>query len=286
MQLAIQGSNAYAYTGGKAFNPALPTAVFIHGAQNDHSVWALQTRYFAHHGFSVLAVDLPGHGRSDGPALQDVEGMADWLNALLDATGVNKAFLIGHSMGSLIALEAASRQPARIAGIALVGTAYPMKVSTALLDAARDREPAAIDMVNIWSHSTIAQKPSAPGPGFYVPGGSRRLMQRVTQRNPAQVFFTDFSACNAYANGEQAAAALGALGCAALFLLGQKDMMTPAKAAASLMAQLPKSQLVKVEASGHALMAEQPDQVLDALFRFASSTLRATAPAQAPEVAK
>ncbi len=277
MQLGIQGHDAYAYTGGKAFDASLPTAVFIHGAQNDHSVWALQTRYFAHHGFSVLAVDLPGHGRSDGPALTSVEAMADWLNALLDAAGVNQAILIGHSMGSLIALEAAARdasqQRARIAGVALVGTAYPMKVSTALLDAAREREPAAIDMVNIWSHSSIAQKPSAPGPGFYVPGGSRRLMQRISQRNPAQVFFTDFSACNAYANGEQAAATLAKAGCAALFLLGQKDVMTPARAAASLQAQLPHAQVVKLADCGHALMAEQPDQVLDALFRFANAAL-------------
>ncbi len=274
MQLTLNGNTSYAYTGGKAFDPALPTAVFIHGAQNDHSVWGLQTRYFAHHGYSVLAVDLPGHGRSSGPALPSVEAMADWLNTLLDVAGVQKAILIGHSMGSLIALEAASRQPQRVAGIALVGTAYPMKVSTALLDAAREREPAAIDMVNIWSHSSIAQKPSAPGPGFYVPGGSRRLMQRMSQRNPAHLFFNDFSACNAYANGEQAAALLAAHGCAALFLLGLKDMMTPAKAAASLQAQLPRSQVLKLEACGHALMAEQPDQVIDALFTFAGSALR------------
>ncbi len=277
MQLNINKHTAYAYTGGKNFDPNLPTVVFIHGAQNDHSVWGLQTRYFAHHGYSVLAVDLPGHGRSDGPALDSVEAMADWLNALLDAAGVRNVILIGHSMGSLIALEAASRQAKRVAGVALVGTAYPMKVSTALLDAARDREPAAIDMVNIWSHSSIAQKPSAPGPGFYVPGGSRRLMQRVSQRNPGKVFFTDFSACNAYANGEQAAASLAAQGCAALFLLGLKDMMTPAKAAATLQAQLPQAQVVKLEACGHALMAEQPDRVLDALFAFAGSALRTAA---------
>jgi pimeloyl-ACP methyl ester carboxylesterase len=277
MQLSVNNYTAYAYTGGKTFDPALPTAIFIHGAQNDHSVWGLQTRYFTHHGFSVLAVDLPGHGRSDGPALQSVEAMAEWLNALLDATGVQKAILIGHSMGSLIALEGASRQPKRIAGVALVGTAYPMKVSTALLDAARDREPAAIDMVNIWSHSSIAQKPSAPGPGFYVPGGSRRLMQRVSQRSSEKVFFTDFWACNAYANGEQAAESLAVQGCAALFLLGLKDMMTPAKAAATLVAQLPQSQVVKLEACGHALMAEQPDRVLDALFAFAGSALRTAA---------
>ncbi len=267
MELDIHGQRAYAYTGGKPFDAALPTAVFIHGAQNDHSVWILQTRYFAHHGFSVLAVDLPGHGRSGGSPLASVEEMADWLNALLDEAGVTKAILIGHSMGSLIALEAASRSPSRVQGVALVGTAYPMKVSPALLETSRDREQVAIDWVNLWSHSTIAQKPSAPGPGFWVHGGSQRLMQRIAARNPAKVFFTDFSACNDYANGERAAASLD---CPALFLLGRKDIMTPAKAAATLSSTMKNARTVMLQNCGHALMAEQPDQVLDALFAFAS----------------
>jgi pimeloyl-ACP methyl ester carboxylesterase len=271
MIITINSQPAYAYTGGKPFNAQLPTAVFIHGAQNDHSVWALQTRYFAHHGFSVLAVDLPGHGRSKGQPLTTVEAMADWLNDLLQSVGVQRAVLIGHSMGSLIALETARRAKECVAGVALVGTAYPMKVSPLLLEASEHREQAAIDMVNIWSHSSIAQKPSAPGPGFYVPSGSRRLMQHVAKNNTANVFFTDFSACNAYANGEAAAQALH---CPALFLLGRKDMMTPPKAASTLLAALPESTRVIVDGSGHALMAEQPDQVLDALFEFAKGSLK------------
>lgn len=265
MRAIVNGHAAYAYTGGKPFNPDLPTAVFIHGAQNDHSVWALQSRYFAHHGFSVLAVDLPGHGRSEGAPLESVEALSDWLCALLDAAGVHKSILIGHSMGSLIALETAARAPATAMAVALVGTAYPMKVSPALLEAARDHEQQAIDMVNIWSHFGIAPKPSAPGPGFYVQGGSRRLMQHIARGNPAKVFYTDFSACNAYERGEQAA---GALQCPALFVLGKKDMMTPAKAATTLINQCPSAEVVQIDACGHALMAEQPDQVLEALFRF------------------
>jgi len=271
MIITINSQPAYAYTGGKVFNAQLSTAVFIHGAQNDHSVWALQTRYFAHHGFSVLAVDLPGHGRSKGQPLTTVEAMADWLTTLLQSIGVKRAVLIGHSMGSLIALETAKRAKECVAGVALVGTAYPMKVSPLLLEASEHREQAAIDMVNIWSHSSIAQKPSAPGPGFYVPSGSRRLMQHVAKNNTAKVFFTDFSACNAYANGEAAAKSLH---CPALFLLGRKDMMTPLKAASTLMSALPESKIVMIESSGHALMAEQPDQVLDALFEFAKVSLK------------
>ncbi|MFC5510293.1 alpha/beta fold hydrolase [Massilia jejuensis] len=267
MTLDIQGEPAYCYTGGKPFDAALPAVVFIHGAQNDHSVWGLQSRWFAHHGYGVLAVDLPGHGRSGGPALGTVEQMADWLLAVLDAAGVRKALLVGHSMGSLVALEAARRAPQKVRALAMLGTTYPMKVSDALLASARDDEGAAIDMVNIWSHSTIAPKPASPGPGFSVMGGARRLMQRMSAINPDRLFYNDFSACNAYANGEAAAQAVR---CPVLFIFGSKDMMTPARSTRTLTGAIAHGKVVQVDA-GHALMSEQPDAVLDALDAFALS---------------
>ena len=265
MLLKIDDHDAYCYTGGKKFDPILPTVVFIHGAQNDHSVWILQTRYFAHHGFSVLAVDLPGHGRSKGVALTSVESMAEWILRLLDAAGAQQAYLVGHSMGSLIALEAASKAPGRIDKLALLGTAYPMKVSNALLDAALNDEPAAIDMVNIWSHSSIAQKPSFPGPGFYAMGGGRRLMQHVSRHSTEKIFHIDFTACHTYANGEAAAQSVS---CPTLFLTGKRDVMTPPKATATLTRAIPHARLVQLEQCGHALMAEQPDAVLENLVAF------------------
>lgn len=256
---------AYCYTGGRPFDPALPTVVFIHGAQNDHTVWALQSRYFAHHGFGVLAVDLPGHGRSAGPALSSVEAMADWLLALLAGAGVGPAILVGHSMGSLIALEAVHRAPARVRALALVGTTYPMKVADALLETARTNEPAAIDMVNIWSHAATTHQPSAPAPGFSVLGGARRLMQRMSALNPDQLFYTDFRACNSYANGEQAAQSVR---CPVLFLLANKDAMTPPRSTQLLTSAIAHGKTVRVDC-GHQMMAEQPDAVLDALLAFA-----------------
>ena len=268
MLFTIENTRAYCYTGGKSFNPSQPTAVFIHGAQNDHSVWALQTRYFAHHGWNVLAVDLPGHGRSLGAAKTSVEALARWILAVLDAAGAAKALLIGHSMGSLIALETAYLAPERVSHLAMLGSTYPMKVSPALLETALNDEQAAIDMVNIWSHSSIAQKPSFPGPGFYAMGGARRLKQRIAALNPEHVFHTDFFACNAYANGEIAAASVH---CPALFIFGARDMMTPPKSTRLLTAAIAHGTVVQVD-SGHELMAEQPDAVLDALFAFAQST--------------
>ncbi|MDL2355143.1 MAG: alpha/beta hydrolase [Pseudomonadota bacterium] len=267
MILDVEGCQAYCYTGGKQFDPARPTVVFIHGAQNDHSVWILQTRYFAHHGFNVLAVDLPGHGRSKGAAKTSVEAMATWLLAVLDAAGVERAMLVGHSMGSLIALAASQLAPQRVSKLAMLGTTYPMKVSDALLETSRSNEPSAIDMVNIWSHSMLAQNPLCPLAGVSAMGASRRLMQRMSAINPAQLFHTDFSACNAYAGGDAAARALA---CPALFIFGSKDMMTPARSTKMLTAAVPHGKIVQVDA-GHALMVEQPGAVLDALFAFATA---------------
>lgn len=267
MMLDVHGKPAYCYTGGKAFDPRLPAIVLVHGAQNDHSVWGLQSRYLAHHGYAVLVPDLPGHGRSGGPALRSVEALADWLLALLDAAGVGRALLAGHSMGSLVALEAGARAPGRVTGLALLGTTWPMKVSDALLASALHDEAAAIDMVNLFSHSTLAAKPSAPGPGFSVMGGARRLMQRMSARNPDQLFHTDFSACNDYAGGEAAARALD---CPVLFVFGNKDVMTPPRSAKLLTGAVKHGRIVTVEA-GHSLMTEAPDAVLDALAGFAAS---------------
>jgi pimeloyl-ACP methyl ester carboxylesterase len=261
MELTVKGKRAYAYTGGKNFDPALPSVVFCHGAQSDHSVWILQSRYLAHHGYGVLAPDLPGHGRSEGPALARVEDHADWIAAVLDAAGTKQASVVGHSMGSLVALECAARHAARVAKIALLATAYPMKVSAELLDATRDNEPVAQDMVNIWSHLAYAQYPSNPGPGFWVIGENLRLMQR---QKPG-VMHIDFSACNAYRGGAEAAAKIE---CPALFLIARRDVMTAARSAQAFAQTVKGARIVMIDGSGHNMMGEQPDEVLDALVEF------------------
>ena len=274
MLLDIQSRQTYAYTGGKAFTGAAPAIVFLHGAQHDHSVWILQSRYLAHHGFAVMALDLPGHGRSEGPALGSVEALADWVAAVLRSAQAGPAVLCGHSMGSLIALQCAATYPSLVAGVALVGAAAPMKVSDALLEAARDDEDRAFDMINAWSHATINSRPGCPGPGFSIFMQNRRLMERQSRG----VLLSDFTACNAYQGAFEAAAALS---CPALFLLGASDLMTPPKAARALIkavtdsaaaSGLPAPDVVEVPGAGHALMSERPDAVLAALRKFLART--------------
>jgi pimeloyl-ACP methyl ester carboxylesterase len=261
MELTVQGRKAYAYTGGRTFDPALPCVVFIHGASNDHSGWNLLARWFAHHGHGVLAVDLPGHLRSEGPPLASVESLADWVLALVDAAGVHKIALVGHSMGSLIALEAASRAPERIVHLAMLGTAYPMKVADALLATAQASPQRAMAMVNAWSIATLASKPGFPGPGTWLHGGSMALMQRVQKGAPGiNLFHLDFSVCNRYAGGSRAAARVRA---PVTLVLGRHDQMTPPRAAREIAAAL-RAKVVTVS-SGHHLMSEAPDAVLNAL---------------------
>ena len=265
MLIPVQGADLYAYTGGKAFDAAKPTVVFIHGVLCDHSVWALQSRYLANHGWNEMAIDLPGHGRSGGKPPESVEEAADAVLALLKAVGVDQAALVGHSFGSLIALEAAARAPAQVSHLAMVGTAYPMKVSPALMDSAVNAPEKAIAMVNTFSHSTLCPPPSALGPGTWLYGGSRALMRRMLASNAeTNVFYTGFKACNDYASGEQAMAAVH---CPTLFLVGRHDQMTPPKAAKALAAHARLAKIVEVNA-GHALMTEAPDEVLFALRDF------------------
>lgn len=264
MKLDLRGHAVYAYTGGKNFDAALPCIVFVHGALHDHSVWTLLARWFAHHGHAVLAPDLPGHGHSAGRPLASVEDHADWLLALLDAAGVRRAALVGHSMGSLIALAAAAQAPDRVSVLGLLATAYPMKVSDTLMDTARAQPLKAIDMVNSFSISTSAAKPSYPGPGMWLHGSNRALMRRMQALAQdtlgLNLFAHDFGVCDRYAGGLQAAARVR---CPVTMILGTRDQMTSPKATREIAAAL-KAEVVMLD-SGHNLMAEVPDAVLRAL---------------------
>ena len=261
MELPVNGSTVYAYTGARPLAATQRTLVFVHGAANDHSVWAWQSRYFAHHGFNVLAVDLPGHGRSGGEALSSVEAIADWIASLLDAAKVERAALAGHSLGSLAALEAAARHSTRVERIALLGPAVPMTVSDELQDAAGRNEHLAYELINGWSFSAGRQLGGNAVPGMWMTGNAMRLMER-TRPN---VLATDLKACHAYANGLAAAAATT---CPVLAITGARDIMAPPRNAQALLLALKEPRVVALAHSGHALMAEEPDAVLDALRAF------------------
>lgn len=263
MELGRDGRTVFAATGGAAFEPKGPVVVFLHGAGMDHSVWTLQARYFAHHGRSVLALDLPGHGRSHGPQPASIEAYADWLALLIAAAGVERAALVGHSMGALIALETAARTPERVRALALLGVAAPMPVHPELLAAAERGDPAAIELITAWAYGKPAHLGGHKAPGLWMLGGGRRLLER----SRAGVLANDLRACDAY-GGALAAAARVSASTPFLFLLGALDRMTPPKGAEPLLAAVRGAKSVTLQAAGHMMMVEAPDATLAALRDF------------------
>jgi pimeloyl-ACP methyl ester carboxylesterase len=260
MRLELSGHTVYAYTGTKPIVAGQRSVMFIHGAANDHSVWQLQSRYFAYHGFNVLAVDLPAHGRSAGEPL-GVAAASRWLVGLIEASGMRRVALVGHSMGSLIALEAAAQLRERASALVMVGAGYPMKVSPKLLALCQRDALAAIDLVNALSNSTHAAKPSHPGPGFSIHSGNRALLRRMQNgHRGGNLFLADFAACDAYAGFEAAAPQVT---CPVTLVLGARDQMTPPASASPIVAAL--APRVVTLPTGHNLMAEAPDGVLGAI---------------------
>src|ERR1700687_2794559 len=258
MQLSVSGIDTFIATGGREFEASQPTIVLLHGAGFDHTTWALHSRWFAHHGYGVLAPDLPGHGRSIGAPLPTIADMSDWSAALLDAAGAAKAKLVGHSMGSLIALETAARHPAKVSALGLIGTAATMTVGPDLLKAAEANDRTAIDMVSIWGLGFQADLGGSLAPGLWMHSSAQRVLE---QCRPG-VLFNDLSACNAYQNALAAAAQITA---PATFILGERDMMTSAKGGKALAAALPNSRTGVLRGAGHMMMVEQPDELLAAL---------------------
>jgi pimeloyl-ACP methyl ester carboxylesterase len=258
MRVVADGIDTFVGTGGRGFDPALPAVVFLHGAGMDHSVFALLARSFAHHGFGVLAPDFPGHGRTGGAPLASIGALADWTAALIEAARVPRARVIGHSMGSLVALEIAARHPAKITALGLIATAAPMRVSDDLLNAAKTNDRAAIDMISLWGQGYHATLGGSQLPGLWMLGGGERLLERA---GPG-VTFADLSACNAY---RDALASAGKVSVPAIVIQGSRDLMTPAKGGKAIAAAIPGCRLVMIEGAGHMLMSERPDDVLAAL---------------------
>ena len=197
MDLQLDGARIFLADQGRPFDEEKPTLLFVHGAGMDHSVWPLQARHFAYRGRNALALDLPGHGRSEGELLTSIEAMADWLARLIEGLGLARAGLVGHSMGSLVTLACAARAPDRVERIALLGAAPAMPVHPALLEAAAKPEPLAPRMICDWGFGPAGHFGGHRSPGSWMLGHALTLLGQ----SAGPRLHTDLAACNAYADG-------------------------------------------------------------------------------------
>ena len=261
MKHELHGDTIHIATGGLDFDATKPVLVFIHGSGQSHLTWVLQTRYFAHRGFSVLAPDLPGHGLSGGTPLASIETMADWINDLLDSLGAQTATLIGHSQGVLVALEGARRHPHRVSALGLIAGAMAIPVNDALIEMSQSAPAKAFRMMTSWGHGPGAHKFDNTQPGHAFLGYGRQVMAQ----NDDAALHADLVACNCYGEGETAAAALAQ---PTLCLIAGKDKMTPAKFGRKMAASISGAELQIFDRAGHFLPAEYPIEVNDALAAF------------------
>jgi pimeloyl-ACP methyl ester carboxylesterase len=263
MRIDINGNEVFYGTGSGTPSDAANTLIFVHGAGFDHTIWVMPARYFARHGWRVVALDLPGHGRSEGQALTSIAQMADWLAQVIDAVSPNQqASVVGHSMGSLVAMSLAARHANKVQKLALLGTSAPMPVADVLLNAALDNDQAAIDMTNTWSHSARGSLGSSQNPGV----SNLHIGERLLQQAGAGVFHTDLAACNGFT-----ADGLAEVKQPTLVIIGDEDKMTPPRAGLAVADQLPHVQQRRLAGCGHSMLSEQPNQVLDELAAFLPS---------------
>lgn len=263
MELSVAGKPAFIATGGRPFDPDKPALVMVHGAGMDHTVWSMQARYFAHHGFSVMNLDLPGHGRSDGPAPAAIPDYTDWLAGAIDLAGARDVHLIGHSMGSMISLNLAARPDISIRKLALLGTSPHIQVAPALLSAAENNDHSAYESIVGWGVGRRAQIGGHRAPGSWIAGTSMRLLES----GQPGVLGNDLGACDRWSDGLEAAKSVS---CPTLLLLGADDRMTPARGAAALSEAIADCRTTVLAGAGHMMMAEQPEETLDALAGFFS----------------
>lgn len=264
MDLTVNGHRVNVMTGGVTPGRNRPAILLIHGAGLDRSVWAMQARYLAHKGIDTYAPDLPGHGYSAGEPIAEIAAMADWVVQLMDAAGIDRSVIAGHSMGSLITLEVAARYPERVAGIVMICAAQTMPVHPDLTTAAEANDSLAYELITDWGFGAAAHIGGHPQPGTWVLGGGLATFAN----GPAGALANDLAACNAYDGGQAAAR----VKCPALFILGAEDRMTPAKSGRALAGAVAGAGVEILERTGHMLMAERPREVAKMLAGFVLQT--------------
>jgi pimeloyl-ACP methyl ester carboxylesterase len=261
MNFLVQQQPAFVFVGAHGFTPGKPTTVLVHGAANDHRVFAGLAERLATPTQNVIAVDLPGHGGSFGEPKRTIEETADWIIHLLDNGGVAAANVIGHSMGSLIALDCARRHASRVEKLVLIGTAAPMPVADKVLDMAANDFAAACDMLTRASFYV----PRNPDGGFPPPTPIMLNYRAWLGEARPGVLATDMQACHQYAIDE---AALSAVTTPTRVVIGEFDRMTTPEAGQAVAAAIPGASHVVIPHAGHAMMLEAPDAVAGAIGRF------------------
>lgn len=260
MEITFRDQPVRIATGGKSHDSDAPGVVLIHGSGMDRTTWQMQSRWLAHHGFRVAAIDLPGHGLSGGAPLETIEEMGEWTAGLVHELDLAPAHLVGFSLGTFVALEAAAQDPSCARSLVLIGTAANMPVHPELLTSSYDDIPKAARLMTSWGLGSKAHRGGHRSPGTWLIGASTALVDR----SPGDSLGRDMAACNDYGNAVTAASSITV---PVTFVLGAEDKMTPIKASGDLVSAVADHVIIRLAGTGHFMPTENPLGVRDAIAR-------------------
>ena len=251
MEITYRGEPVRIATGGKPHDSELPGVVLIHGSGMDRTVWQMQSRWLSHHGYRVAAIDLPGHGLSGGEPLDSIEGMGEWTAGLIHELGLAPAHIVGFSLGTYVAIEAAAQDPSAAKSVVLIGTASAMPVHPELLSSSYDDIPKASRLMTSWGIGSRAHRGGHQSPGTWLVGACTALVDS----SPENALGHDMAACNAYEGAVSSAAKIEA---PVTFVLGTEDKMTPIKKSGDLVDAVAQKTVVRMDKIGHMMPIEDP----------------------------
>jgi len=226
------------------FDKKKPSILLMHGSGLSHIVWSLHEQFYASQGFNVLSVDIPGHGNSDGPSLKSIEEISDWIRLLMKTLDILKITIIGHSQGSLVGIDFASRYPDLISKLVLVAGSYKMPVNQDLIDLAEAGDEKAILLMMKWGYE---------GSKAFIGGNPVKKIIK-SSRDIIEILAVDLNACNNYKNGEKS---LEKINCSTLCIFGDLDKMVPVKAGTKMSERIKNSETKIISNCGHMIIFEK-----------------------------
>ena len=231
-------------TGGIDFDKEKPSILLMHGSGLTHIVWSLHEQFYASQGFNVLSVDLPGHGNSEGPSLESIEKISNWVKSLINVLGIKKIIIIGHSQGSLIGIDFASRYSDLISSLVLVAGTYKMPVNQDLIDYAEAGDEKAVLLMMKWGYE---------GSKAFIGGNPVKKIIN-SSRDIREILAVDLNACNNYKDGKES---LNKIICPTLCIFGDLDKMVPLKVGNKMAEMIKNSEKIIINNCGHMIIFEK-----------------------------
>ena len=255
MIFQLENKNIHASDSGQGIDINKDTIVFLHGSGLSHIVWSLAEQFFSSKNYNVLSIDLPGHGNSDGPCLDSIEKIADWMEKVFDKLKLKNLILVGHSQGCLEILEYSSRYKERLKKLVFVGGSNKMPVHPDLIELAQSGHPDAVKLMMKWGYE---------GSKKFIGGNP---VEKIIQspRDISEILAVDLNACNNYSNGSEAAKVIDL---PSMLIFGELDKMVNLESGKKFSNLIKNSTTHVIKGCGHMIMIEKAFEMREKILEF------------------